>query len=419
MSYEIHNIQRVRVFEESTFGADSSGSLGSFTDLPIVEGSVSCTLTRDELNTGILVQHIDEGTERVLGRRRGNVSFAVNLAPTGTAAVTAQSSVTGPLGLLLKVIMGGEQLAQGSTSAAGSTASVINVQTGHGTRWSAGRLMVWVNTAGIPEVREVESVSTDAVTLKRAFSGSPASTNPLHNASTYFFTADPSTSLALFVEGLENEDRCLLTGGQAEGGITLAFDPTGQQLPRITFNLSFANWYMPNDTTASSLTGTLGTASYSATAPIVGEAGAFEAWTVGTATYAATQLLDVSVFAFEPRCQFAPITAPNGVNTIKRWRKTRNPDGPVQGQFTLPYQDTAYFANRNARDDIGLMYSAGAAAGFGLAVSAPTVQVLNPQRAADSAGMAAQVVMWKGRRDTDVGASTTDLAKSPFRIHLW
>jgi hypothetical protein len=32
--------------------------------------------------------------------------------------------------------------------------------------------------------------------------------------------------------------------------------------------------------------------------------------------------------------------------------------------------------------------------------------------------LAAQVIMFKGRRDTDVGVTTTDVAKSPFRIHL-
>jgi len=46
------------------------------------------------------------------------------------------------------------------------------------------------------------------------------------------------------------------------------------------------------------------------------------------------------------------------------------------------------------------------------------VQIVNPQRVADGSQLAGQTVAFKGRRDTDTGASTTALAKSPVRIHL-
>lgn len=424
MSFEVHNIQRLRVLVESPalgssgYTQDPSGSIGSMTDVPAIEGSIKCTLERDEKDPGYLLQHIDEARKHVLGKRRGVLSFDMNLAPTGTAAVTAQASITSPLGILLKAIMGGESLNQGSTASTGSTASVINVQSGHGARWAAGRAMVWFNSAGVPELREAEAVSGDAVTLKRAFSAAPASTNPLYNAATYYMTSKPSTTLAMLLEGLENEDRWLLSGGQCEGGITLTFDPTGQQLPRITFNLTFANWRGVGETTTP-LTGALGIATYTATAPIVGEAGAFELWTSTVATYAATQLLAASSFTFEPHIQFKAVTAPNGVNTIKAWEKQKPADGPLSGSFTVPYEDMTHFNARNTRDDMALMYMAGASAGNGFAISAPCIQELNPQRVPDAAAWAAQTVQWKARRDIDVGASTSDEAKSPLRIHLW
>jgi len=93
-------------------------------------------------------------------------------------------------------------------------------------------------------------------------------------------------------------------------------------------------------------------------------------------------------------------------------------DSPVQGQFTLPYQDNTWFTGRNNRTDYACTYTMGVAAGSAVVLSAPTLQVLNPQRAADAGGLAAQTVMWKGRRDTDVGADTSEIGKSPFRIHL-
>ena len=418
MSIEVHSVQRIRVFTEVTFGADSSSSIASFTDLPIVEGSATVTLTRDELDPGQLVQSRLEGRERVLGKRSATLSFQLNLAPTGTAAGSAVAAVQGGLGLLLKNIMGGETLGTGSTAAAGSTASVVNVSVGTGTRWSSpGQLMGWANSAGVVEWREVESRSTDAITLKRGFSGAPANGNVLFNAATYFMTENPTASMAFAVYGLESDDRWLLTGSQAVGGITIAVDPTAAALPRITFNITSARWYDSGEV-GTPFTGGIGTATYSNYNPIVGEAGNFEVWTVGAATFATTQSIHVSAMAWEPHIAYVPYTSPNGINTVKQWVASRNMDSPVQGQFTLPYQDNTWFTGRNNRTDYACTYTMGVAAGSAVVLSAPTLQVLNPQRAADAGGLAAQTVMWKGRRDTDVGADTSEIGKSPFRIHL-
>lgn len=415
MSIEVQAVQRIRAFSEATFGADSSASIGSFTDLPIIEGTAQMTLTRDELDPGQLVQHIDEGRERVLGKRSATLTFQMNLAPTGTAAASGVTSITSPLGMLLKAIMGGQALAAGTTAGVGSTATSIVCTLG--TPWEAGSLIGWANSAGVVEWREVESRSSNTLTLKRGFSGSPASTNALYNTAMYYFTAHPDESLAMLVEGLESDDRWLLTGGQATGGFTIAIDVTGGTIPRATFTLTFARWYDSTET-ASSITGTLGTATYTATNPIVGETGIFEVWTVGAPTFSTTQAIHVSAMTWEPHVAFGPYTSPSGINTVKRWIKTRNTDSPVQGSFTMPYESATWWTARNNRSDLAVQYVAGVAAGSAVILSAPTVQPLNPQRVADAAGLAAQTIMWKGRRDIDVGSSTNDPAKSPFRIFL-
>lgn len=418
MSIEVQAVQRIRGFTEVTFGADSSASAGSFTDLPIVEGSATITLTRDEMDPSQLVQSRLEARKRVLGKRSATLSFQLNLSPTGTAAASGVAAVTSALGLVLKNVMGAEVLGTGSTSAAGSTASVVNVSAGTGTRWAnPGTLMGWANSAGVVEWREVEARSTDAITLKRGFSGAPANGNVLYQAATYYFTENPTTSMAFIVEGLESDDRWLLTGCQAVGGMTIALDLTGGAIPRVTFNFTAARWYA-SDETSSDLRGTLGTATYTAYNPIVGEAGNFEVWTVGAPTYSTTQSIHVSALAFEPAVAYVPYTSPNGVNTVKQWVASRNADAPVKGSFTLPYESVVWFGHRNSRSDLACQYVAGVAAGSAVILSCPTIQILNPQRQADAAGLAAQVVMFNGRRDTDVGATTTEVAKSPFRIHL-
>lgn len=417
MTIEVQAVQRIRAFSEATFGADSSASVGSFTDLPIIEGTATMELRIDELDPGQLVQHIDDGRKRVLGKRSATLSMQMNIAPTGTAASNGVTSVTSGLGLMLKAVMGGEALGEGSVAAGGSTAIVINVSSGDGAQWASGKIMGWTNSAGITEWREVESVNTNAVTLKRGFSGAPSTSDPLYNASTYYMTANPSESLAFLVEGLESDDRWLLTGGQATGGMTIAVDLTGNQLPRITFSLSFADWYA-SDETSSDLTGALSPASYSAYNPIVGEAGVYEVWDVGLPTFSTTQAIHVSALSFEPHIAFAPYTSPSGVNTIERWVKTRNTDSPIQGQWTTGYESLTWWNARKSRSDLAQTYTAGTSPGSAIILSAPTTQILNPQRAADASALAAQVIQWKGRRDEDAGASTNDLAKSPHRIHL-
>lgn len=419
---DVQAVQRIRfqvvaATPTAAVGADSSSSIGSFIDLPFREGTAQMVLTRDELDPMQAVQNIYEGRERVLGKRSATLSVTVNLAPTGTAAVTGTTAVTSPIGRLLKAVMGGENLAAGSTSAT-STAIVLKCATAsHCNRWAAGCVVGWSNGTFV-EWRGVESVSTStSVTLKHAFSGTPAAGNIFYNAATYYMTADPDTTVDFLVEGLDSDDRFLLTGGQAVSGIGITFDLTGAAIPSVTFNFTFANWYASNET-GSSITGTLGTATYSATSPIVGEAGEFRSWTVGASTYVTTSRLHVSAVTWEPHLSYVPVTSPSGRNTIWRWKAARNSDSPVAGSFTIPYEDTTWFANRNSLADKNAMQVAGTAGGSAVILDAPTIQILNPQRAADASGIAAQTLMWKGRRDTDVGSSTSELAKSPFRIHL-
>jgi len=419
---EVQAVQRIRFLvvaatPTAAVGADSSASLGSFVDCPIREGSAQMATNRDELDPMQLVQHIDEGRERVLGKRVATLTFTMNLAPTGTSAVLGTTAITSPLGRLLKVVMGGENLAAGSTAATSTTAIVLKTSTAsHASRWPPGTVVGWSNGT-VVEWRSVEATTSATVTLKHGFSGVPAVGNPLINAATYYMTADPDTTVDFIVEGLDNEDRFLLTGGQAVTGIGVAFDLTGGAIPTVTFNFQFANWYASNET-GSSITGTLGTASYSATSPIVGEAGEFRCWTVGAATYVTTTRLHVSAMTWEPHIAYTPVTSPSGRNTVWRWKRSRNTDSPVQGSFTIPYEDTTWFAHRNSKTDLDAMYVAGISGGNTVIVEAPTIQILNPQRVADASAIAAQTLTWKGRRDTDVGAVTTDISKSPFRLHL-
>lgn len=423
MSYESDKIGRVRGFVEPTFGADSSASAGSFTDLPFVEGTVKITLTEESLDPGQLVQHIDDAREHVRGKRMAVLTGQMNLTP-GTAGTNGVvSAPQAGLGMMLKAWLGGETTSEGTIAAAGSTATVINVSAGDGAQFGSGagneggKIMGWSNGSFI-EWRPVKSRATDAITLQYGFSGSPATSDPLYSKTVYYPTAQPANRLAMIVEGLESDDRWLLTGGAVESTWTMAIDLTGAQIPRLNVTVSFVDWYSSTET-ASSLTGALGTATYANYNTVVGESGMFESWTNGTATYSAANRLPVSALTFEPAFSFVKQTAPNGINTVKEWRKARQPNGPLKGNFTLPFEATTWFAHQASKTDLALLYAFGVnAANDSAIISAPTVQVIDVQRMGDASDTAAQTVMWKGRRDGDVGSATGDLAKATFRIYL-
>jgi hypothetical protein len=415
LSIEIHQVARARMLSESSFAADGSGTLGNYTDVPFREGSCTVELTTDSHDPQQAVQTIDQYRKEVLGKRSAKLTMTLNLAPTGTAAAAATAAVQGALGKLLKASMGGEKLGTGSTAGSGSTASVIAASTGTGSQWESGSAMGWLNSSGQLEVREVQEVDTDDVTVKYAFSGSPSSSDVLYGAATYYLTQDPTESLQFLVAGVEAQDRWLLLGGQLTA-IALAVAPDGSALPSLQFTYEFAT-YLESDETAGSVTGAMGIASYSNYNPIVGHAGDLRAPNVGQVTMLTSHRVHASAIAFTPKFSFVRVTSPSGEMTVLRWRRARV--APViEGSWTEPFQDLGRWQARDARTDKAVWYQMGRTAAATVMLSAPTVQFVNPQRVADGGGIAATTMAWKGRNDEDVGGATTDLAISPFRIHL-
>lgn len=413
---EIQNVQRLRVWSESTFAGDGTGTIANFTDVPFREGSMQVVLTTDSIDPQQDVQSRYEYREEVLGKKSGTIAFTVNLAPTGTAATTAQVAITSALGRLLKATFGAETLAAGSTASTGCTATVINVQTGHGSRWANGGAMGRVNAAGQLETQEVEDVDGDEVTLKHAFSAAPASTDKLYNCATYSFTEDPSESLQFLVQGVDAQDCWLLLGCQAVGGVTVAIDVTGAALPAVTFNFTAADWKTQAQMAAAP--SSIGTASFTAYEPIVGHAGSLRVFTVGASTLTTSSLVHASALSFAPKIVFVPVTSPNGTNTVYRWRAGRAAP-PCEGSFTPFFDDLRWWDARDNKTDKAVFYQAGITPGGAFLMSAPTVQITNPQRTVSGDEIAGQTVTWKARRDTDTAGSSAALAKSPFRIHLF
>lgn len=412
MSIEIHNVQRLRVVSEAVRNVDQSNNLASYTDVPFREGTGSVELTPDSLDPQHTVQHLDQYRKEVLGKRSAKLSFTVNLAPTGSPANATNPAVKGALGLLLKASMGGEHLGQGSTVVSATSASSFTVTSATG--FKAGGVASRVNAAGQLEVREIKSVVGSVVTLKYAFSQTPSASDVIFSGATYYLTKNPSETLQFIIEGVGSNDRFVLYGGQLTA-IAVAVDPSGAQFPSLQFTYEFAGYHDANEATGT-ITGDLGNATYSNYEPVVGHAGHLMFPDVGDATYSADDLVHASAITWSPKIVFARVTSPSGENTVLQWRRTRQVP-VIEGGFTEPFQGLTRFTERDSRTDKACWYQMGRTAGYTVMLSAPTVQVVNPQRVADGAGFAAQSVAWKGRLDADTSGSD-DLALSAFRIHI-
>lgn len=405
----------LRVIVESTFGADGTGSLGSYTYVPANEGSMEATITTDELDPMWMVQSRLEAREKILGKRSATLKFTMNLAPTGTVASSAVIAVTSCLGLLLKATMGAEHLGTGTLFSSGWTAITGDVSSAAGLL--AGDFIGWANTSGVVEWRRIKALSSNTITLEHGFTGSPANTNVCYACATYSMTEDPATSLQFIVAGQNTVDRWLFTGGQCTGGFDISVDPSGAAIPTITFNMTFSGYLKSSETTGT-ITGTLPDATYSAYAPIVGNAGEFRVWTVGTPTTVTSTRIHVSALAFKPKIVFKPVTSPSGANAgaVLRYRATRALP-PVEGSFTTFIEDLTWWTARDALADKAVQHTMGTAAGAAVILAAPTVQILNPQRATSGDENEGQAISFAGRRNTDT-ALTTELAKSPVVIAL-
>ena len=416
MGIEVHKVRRARVNVESTF-ATALTIPGTFLDLPFVEDSFSFTLDQDLLDPQYSQQYKYQIAEHVLGKRSATWSFTMNLASTGTSAgsaVAQATSTTNPLGLMLKAVMGGETGYTGS-AVTGGTASVP-IATSASTRFGAGSV-VGLTVSGGYQWRPITSIATTSITLKLAASTTPTSTD-CYAPTTYYLAQDSnpndSTTLQFEVDGADPYDRFLLLGCQCTG-MTISLE--NGALGRVTFSGVAADWAYNGAT----VTGSIGAATYAATQPVPNVTGAYYQWTNGTTTYTASTAttegseLHVAKETWEPSITHIPVTSPSGTQTILRYVRGRSVP-VVKGSFTIPHISNTQFTNRSGLVDKGYLRVLGGTPGSTVILDAPTTQVMNVQKA-NEGELNYQSVNWQGRNDGTT-AGSTDLERSPFRIHL-
>jgi hypothetical protein len=412
MSIEVNNVQRLRLYVEpaGSFAVAHEGTLGDFSDVPFIEGTANAELMQDMLPANLAQQFLDGYALELLGKQSNKFTFQMFLAGTGVAANGSTSAVSGPLGTILKNVMGGETLAMGSAIATATSASQFDVTATQGSRFSAG-VGIAVPINGAMHARELKTVATDTLSTKIALPSTPSVAAVVYRAATYYLTENPDTSFQVVLEGAEADDRWVLRGMQVT---SIRFELQPGQTPKVTFEMTGTTW-------ANLGAGSLAVASYLNTVAYAIQDSQLLVQTVGTNTYSGAEI-HASTIEFNPNLAFVPVTSPGGSETVYRWRRGRS--APVlSGEWVSPYEDTSWFSARDNRTTKHVAYQIGNSvptANLGtMLITVPRAQITDVQRVADGNGLAGQKVAFKAGLDSDATDQTTELRRSAFRVHLW
>ena len=414
MTYEVNALRSVRVYVEpaGSYAVDNSSTPGDFLDVPITEGFAMGAPAREMLDPMLAQVRLDGRAERVAGKRSAALQLQMLLASHGVDMVGNESqpgASTWALRRILGAVMGGVALtgteAGATTVQAGTTATVVNVSTGHGDRWTPNSPIGCI-VNGALEVREVLSVSTDAVSVKEAFSATPTTGQSVRGGVTFYPVEDPDTSLQIIAQGRETADNFLYRGLQ--GSMQIEAKPG--QLAKLTLDLKGAAATKLSDHSG------INVPSVANWSPVAVVASALTVPTVGSTTRTPVYASD---FALTLGFAYEPITAYGGTETILRMRRQRPRDGVLaRATFTVPYEDSTWITARDDREDRALFLQIGNAGGSCIYLALPTVQVVDVQRAASATQISGQTVTVESRLDASAAADTTERRYAAFRLHM-
>ena len=416
MSIELDALRYLGVYGEpaGSYAVDHSGTPGDFLAVPYQEGSLQLSGTREMLDPQTAKMKLDGGDVKVIGPRRCSASLSMALHSHGLdldGDVTAPTTANWALMRILEAVMGGSSRTANASAQtevqAGSTTTVIDVTSGHGSSrgFAAGQVIGVEVVAGLLELREIESVSTDAVTLKEALSGTPITSSAVRGGVTFYLTQDPDTSLQLHVEGNEAQDAAVYAGLQGAPAISYALG----QIPVLSMALEGSYWSRLASSSAT-------VPSYTNYSPLAAVSAELTAPTVGSATRV---LVEQSSSTFEPQVTFARVLSGQASENVARMR--RQPSRPaMRGTFTAPLEDLTWYNARDNKTNIAIFQQLGNLAGGSVLISAPTVQIVDVQPGPSETGISGQVVTWEAREDQEIGSAggASDLLRSAFRLHF-
>ncbi len=413
------NIQKLFFYEEpdrASFALDHTGTLGDFTLIPHLEGSIDHDPGKVFIDPGQGVHHIHDHREKIEGHKAWSLTFRTPLAPGETLAGDGVAAVAGPCAKLLKNVLGGVELGTGTTVAttwadgtSGELTSVAGLKAG---------MAIGFVLANRFYVREIKSVVGSVVTLKVALPSAPQATDVVYGGVTLFLTRNPRAFAQFLVIGEEEDDRYVFRGGF--GTVQIELSLTGESEPMLTFTFEGRAWDYGEDAASDLSLLAFESEAYVNYSPIPDHVGEFIEQQVGTTALVATPVKQVG---FTLNLENRAITDPSAEEGLRHWMRVRADTPTIQGSF-MPsfYEDLTRQKRRDNRDDMYLAYAFGTTTLSGaVLLTASKVQYL-ASPPGENEGVGVETVEWEGRNDTDTVvalSADTDLAVSCFRIHIF
>lgn len=399
-----------------SLGTDHSGTLGDFKYLPYRDDD-DFKGEPDERNESPMhaQQHPDAKPFNVLLPRRAGAEYTLNWEALDTKVASGVTAAQSPLGLLLSVFWGVENLGTGTTvTGSGSTSSSIDCTDASGI--AVGSAIGLVDTNGVLHMREVLSKATNTVVVKQAFPFTPAAAAVVYSVATYAMNTSNASvkSLQLYHEKQGVHDRFLYRGGQLD---SMTIETKRGGLNRFKFKPKFADFRHATEASADfSNDGALPFATYTNAKPIVEMDSELRYQAVGTNTYDSSKVIAAAEINFEVRRRYEAIEVPGGLNNIKQWAIVR--DVPVvQGDFTIPFEDKTWITLLEARTPIAFSYQLGSVpADGGLLFTVPRAQIID-WKPRETGGQSGMNVKWIGEIDRAT-TMLSDLETSAVRLHI-
>jgi len=419
-------IHRMRVAQEAAgaanFAQELSGSIGSFLDVQH-KGPAFASLPREMLANEALVQRHFQTRLSVPGAKMPEISIDTYMTPTGAALIdnvytgSPPSDPTFALGVILQTILGGYLTEEGSTedAVAASTPSEITVATGHGTRFVAGGVAGFT-VGGAVQARQLLDVTGDVLKPTMALSAAPTDAGIVYNAHNFYLRSlgAATKALQLIVESEDRDDLHWLLGLQAQ---SLSLDFSLRQLVGLALQLKGADW-LQDDSVGSPLGGgALAAGTLTDGDPIPALDGECLFGPAPTGAAAATLAsVDASAVAISPQISHREVSAPGGVNGVRRWELDIKPE-MATCELTLPSESGIIKTLETARDAktaYMLAYQQNNVGGSTAFVTLPRLQITDVQPS-DSSGTRGVKV---SARALENDVATTDIGRSPMVISL-
>jgi hypothetical protein len=416
----VNNVQRMRFNREAngSLAVDGTGTLANFINVPFIEGSANLKLNHNMLSPEHARQQRDEHPTEILGVKDWALSFGINLGPADDRATDGVTMAQTPVGELLEMTMGGENLGTGDAVGDASPAADHFIVAGTPSRFQGGGAC-GLAISSVLYCRECEELSGTDLKVKLSFPSAPATGADIYNCASYYLdNHDPDNveTGQFIIEALGDStdfDTWVLMGGQGTTPPTIEFPIGG--LPRLTFNFTGCDWDHGDD--AAMTPAALADATYAEVNEVLVADGEFRVQTVGTATLAGSEVhgtLEVT-----PAWKYIPVKSPGGTGTVAAY--IMDGEHPkVEGQFTIPYENQSWIDARNGSTKKAITLQIGSSVTDGaVLVTIPAAQLTDVQKV-DLDGLMGQTIMYKGQLDTDTTeTAATKLGISPIRIHIF